>query len=145
MTILSDRRRYVRDVELVQLVGTVFRCAAFWCFLDAFHIGGSVRNVLLVIASSTIATALPLTPGGAGVQQALLLQVFATHASPSAVVAYSVGQQVAIAVLSVLIGFAALFFVFGFRSFGAALRHSRAAHHAERSPSAAPPARAPYE
>jgi uncharacterized membrane protein YbhN (UPF0104 family) len=129
-TILFDRRRYFREVWLVQAGGALFRIAAFWCFLDAFGIGGSLRNALLVIAASTIATALPLTPGGAGVQQALLLKIFAGHASAT-VAAYAVGQEVAIALLAAGIGFVALFFVFRFRSFGELLRYARATHRAE--------------
>ena len=134
LVILADRRRYFRQVWLLQLGGTLFRFAAYWNFLDAFHIGGSVRNVTLVIAINTISTALPLTPGGAGVQQALLIQVFASGASAATVAAYSVGQQIAIATLSVVIGFGALLFLFRFRSFGQALRETRAAHHAQKRP-----------
>lgn len=129
-TIVGDRRRYFREVWAVQLVGTVFRFAAFWAFLDAFHVGGSVRGVLLVCAVNTIATALPLTPGGAGVQQALLIKVFQGHASSTTVAAYAVGQQISIAILSGTIGLVALFTVFRFRSFGEALRFARAQHAA---------------
>jgi uncharacterized membrane protein YbhN (UPF0104 family) len=134
LVILADRRRYFRQVWLLQLGGTLFRFAAYWNFLDAFHIGGSVRNVTLVTAINTISTALPLTPGGAGVQQALLIRVFASSASAATVAAYSVGQQIAIATLSVVIGFGALLFLFRFRSFGQALRETRAAHHAHQRP-----------
>jgi uncharacterized membrane protein YbhN (UPF0104 family) len=132
-TILFDRRRYFREVWLVQLGGTVFRFAAYWNFLDAFHIGGSFRNVMLVIAINTIATALPLTPGGAGVQQALLIKVFAGNASAATVAAYSVGQQIAIAALSVGIGFFAIFFIFKFRSFREVLQAGKEAHEADKA------------
>jgi len=40
VTILTDRRRYFREVWSVQAVAWVSRFAAFWCFLDAFHVGG---------------------------------------------------------------------------------------------------------
>ena len=53
-------------------------------------------------------------PGGLGVQQALLLTIFA--GSPD-VAAFSVGQQIATAVLSALLGFAALVLIFRFKSF----------------------------
>ena len=132
LVILGDRRRYLREVALVQLVGTVFRLAAYWNFLDAFNIGGSLRNAVLVVAVNTIATALPLTPGGAGVQQALLVQVFSSTASTATVAAYSVGQQLAIAALSVVIGLGSLVLIFGFRTFGEALRYTRATHARER-------------
>jgi uncharacterized protein (TIRG00374 family) len=115
--ILSDRRRYVREVFLVQLAGWAFRFTAFWFLLDAFNVGGSVRNVLLVLGVNAVAAVVPFTPGGAGVQQALLVKVFSKTAPAATVAAYSVGQQVAIAAFSFSVGFAALFFIFKFRSF----------------------------
>ena len=63
--------------------GVAARFAAYWFLLDAFHIGGSVRNVLLVLGVQVVAMLVPFTPGGAGVQQALLLTVFAGAASAS--------------------------------------------------------------
>ena len=53
---------------------------AYWALLDAFHIGGSVRNALLVLAVQVVASVFPFTPGRAGVQQALLLTIFADNA-----------------------------------------------------------------
>jgi len=131
--ILADRRRWLREMVGVQAGGAVFRLAAYWSLLEAFHVGGSVRNVLLVQATNTIATALPLTPGGAGVQQAILLKVFAAKASAATVAAYSVGQEIAIAASSLLIAFAALALVFRFRSFKEVMRRGREAHAADRA------------
>ena len=126
-TILSDWRRYLREVWLVQFGGWLLRCTAFWLLLDAFGIGGSVRNVMLVLGINAVAALVPFTPGGAGVQQALLVTVFGTAAT---VAAYSVGQQVAIAVVSIAVGFLALLTIFGFRSFGD-VRRAGKAHRAE--------------
>jgi uncharacterized membrane protein YbhN (UPF0104 family) len=117
LTILGDRRRYFREVWLVQLAGWCFRFAAFWFLLDAFNIGGSVRNVLLVLGVNAVAAVVPFTPGGAGVQQAFLVKVFAGTAAGATVAAYSVGQQIAVAAFSLAIGFAALVYIFEFRSF----------------------------
>ena len=86
-----------------QFASWIARFAAYWALLDAFHIGGSVRNALLVLAVQVVASVFPFTPGGAGVQQALLLTIFA--GSPD-VAAFSVGQQIATAVLSSVLGFA---------------------------------------
>ena len=99
MTILSDRPRYLREVASLQALGWLCRAAAFWFMLDAFRVGGSVTNVLLVFGVNQVAGAVPFTPGGAGVQQALLVKVFATSAPTAVVAAYSVGQQLAIAVV----------------------------------------------
>jgi uncharacterized membrane protein YbhN (UPF0104 family) len=116
-TILFDRRRYFREVWLVQFGGWVLRFTAFWFLLEAFNVGGSVRNVLLVLGVNAVAAVVPFTPGGAGVQQALLVKVFAGTATGATVAAYSVGQQIAIAAWMLGIGFLALFFIFRFRSF----------------------------
>jgi uncharacterized membrane protein YbhN (UPF0104 family) len=112
VVILSDRRRYLREVASWQGLSWLCRFASFWFFLEAFNIGGSVSNVLLVMSVQAIATMLPLTPGGAGAQQALLVATLAAGHSRADVLSYSVGQQIAIAAWAALLGFAALFLVF---------------------------------
>jgi uncharacterized protein (TIRG00374 family) len=131
LVILRDRRRYMREVFLVQFAGWGFRFAAFWCFLEAFGVGGSVRNVLLVLGCSAVAAIVPFTPGGAGVQQALLVKVFAGTGAGATIAAYSVGQQIAVAAFSLGVGFAALVLIFRFRSFRDAINAGRAARAAE--------------
>ena len=59
-----------------------------------------MSNVLLVLGVNAVAALVPFTPGGAGVQQALLVKVFAGTAAGATVAAYSVGQQIAIAALT---------------------------------------------
>jgi uncharacterized membrane protein YbhN (UPF0104 family) len=137
-TILFDRRRYVREVWLVQFAGWLFRFTAFWFLLEAFNVGGSVRNVLLVLGVNAVAAAVPFTPGGAGVQQALLVKVFAGTAAGATVAAYSVGQQIAIAVWTLAVGFAAIVWIFKFRSFKEVIAAGRAQRDAERAAQATP-------
>jgi uncharacterized membrane protein YbhN (UPF0104 family) len=127
-TILFDRRRYFREVWLVQFCGWLCRFAAFWCLLDAFNVGGSVKNVLLVLGVNAVAACVPFTPGGAGVAQALLVKVFGGSAT---VAAYSVGQQIAIAAWTFAIGLAAVVFIFRFRSFKEVIAAGRAERSAE--------------
>lgn len=111
VAILRQPGRYLREVLAWQATGWLLRFASFWLFLDAFHIGGSFDNVLLVMCVQAITGALPFTPGGAGAQQALL--VVALHGPTyAAVVAYSVGQQLAVTVWSVAIAFITLGVVF---------------------------------
>jgi uncharacterized membrane protein YbhN (UPF0104 family) len=64
----------------------------------------------------------PFTPGGAGVQQALLLTIFAHNPD---VAAFSVGQQIATAVLSGILGFTALITIFRLKSFREVLERGR--------------------
>jgi uncharacterized membrane protein YbhN (UPF0104 family) len=132
LTILTDRRRYLREVAAWQAAAWVCRFIAFWFLLDAFRVGGSVVNVLLVFGVGQVAGAVPFTPGGAGVQQALLVKVFATSAPTAVVAAYSVGQQIAIAAFTALAGLGAIVFIFRFRSFKEVIAAGRASREAER-------------
>ena len=137
LTILFDRRRYLREVFAWQFAGWCFRFAAFWLLLDAFNVGASVHNVLLVLGVNAVAAVVPFTPGGAGVQQALLVKVFAGAASGATVAAYSVGQQIVIAVTTLAVGFGALASIFRIRSFKEAIRLGKEDREAERSAAAA--------
>jgi uncharacterized membrane protein YbhN (UPF0104 family) len=111
VVILAQPRRYLREVAAWQGVGWALRFTAFWFFLEAFGIGGSIGNVMLVMSVQAIANIVPFTPGGAGAQQALLV---ATLKGPSrtAVLSFSVGTQIAMAAWSVVLGFAAILLVF---------------------------------
>src|SRR3954464_7803366 len=131
LTILSDRRRYFREVFAVQFCGWLFRFTAFFFLLGAFNVGGSVRNVLLVLGVNAVAACVPFTPGGAGVQQALLVKVFSGTATGATVAAYSVGQQIAIAAFTFGVGFGAIVFIFRFRSFKEVIAAGREARGAE--------------
>lgn len=133
VTILGDRRRYLREVASLQALAWICRFTAFWFLLDAFRVGGSVKNVLLVFGVNQVAGAVPFTPGGAGVQQALLVKVFATNAPTAVVAAYSVGQQIAIAAFTALVGLGAIVFIFRFRSFKEVIQAGRESRDAERA------------
>jgi uncharacterized membrane protein YbhN (UPF0104 family) len=111
LVILTEPSRYLREVAAWQGIGWLFRFAAFWFFLEAFGIHGSVGNVMLVMSVQAIANVVPFTPGGAGAQQALLV---ATLNGPSrtSVLSFSVGTQIAMAAWSVVLGFAAILLVF---------------------------------
>jgi uncharacterized membrane protein YbhN (UPF0104 family) len=126
VAIFAEPRRYLREVLAWQAAGWICRFASFWLFLDAFNIGGSLDNVLLVMSVQAITGALPFTPGGAGAQQALLV-VALDGPTYAAVVAYSVGQQVAVTAWSVAIAFVALAVEFRVRDWRALLRRGRRA------------------
>lgn len=132
LTILTDRRRYLREVAAWQAVAWVCRFIAVWFLLDAFRVGGSIENVLLVFGCGQVAGAVPFTPGGAGVQQALLVKVFAASAPTAVVAAYSVGQQIAIAAFTAIVGLGAVVFIFRFRSFKEVIAAGRVSRDAER-------------
>jgi len=111
VAVLTQPRRYLREVAVWQGIGWLCRFAAFWFFLEAFGIGGSIGSVMLVMSVQAIATIIPFTPGGAGAQQALLVATL-SGPSRSAVLSFSVGTQIAMAAWSVLLGFASILLVF---------------------------------
>jgi uncharacterized membrane protein YbhN (UPF0104 family) len=126
VAILREPRRYFRQVFAWQGLGWLLRFAAFWLFLDAFNIGGSFENVLLVMSVQAISGALPFTPGGAGAQQALLV-VALDGPTYAAVLAYSVGQQLAVTIWSVVIAASALILEFRTRDWRTLVREGREA------------------
>ena len=134
-TILRDKRRYLREVVSYQALAWVLRFGCFWLLLEAFGIPPSVRNVLLVFGVAAVSSLVPLTPGGAGVQQALLVKVFAASAAAATVASYSVGQQIAIAAFSFGLGLVALIMVFQMRSFRQVIRLGKAERATAQSPS----------
>jgi uncharacterized membrane protein YbhN (UPF0104 family) len=124
VVILTDPSRYLREVAAWQGVGWLCRFGAFWFFLEAFGIGGSVEKVLLVMSVQAIANVIPFTPGGAGAQQALLAATL-TGPSRTAVLAFSVGTQIAMAAWSVVLGFAAILLVFRTTDWRALIREAQ--------------------
>jgi uncharacterized membrane protein YbhN (UPF0104 family) len=134
-TILRDRRRYYREMCSWQFASWIARFASYWALLDAFHVGGSIRNALLVLGVQVVASVFPFTPGGAGVQQALLLTIFS---GSTYVASFSVGQQVATVILSSALGFGALVLIFRFRSFREVVARGREHRRGEAAIGGAP-------
>ena len=132
--ILRDRRAYVLGMVVPQFSAWVMRGATYYFMLDAFHIGASVRNAILVLAVQIIAATIPFTPGGAGVQQALLVVIFSSTAPTDSVAVFAVGQQIALVLFSLLLGFAAITLIFRYHSFRELVQDARATKARERAP-----------
>jgi uncharacterized membrane protein YbhN (UPF0104 family) len=132
VVVLTDWRLYLRTVASWQGVGWLMRFLSFFFFLEAFHIGGSFQNVMLVLSVQAVSTLLPLTPGGAGAQQALLVATL-VGPGPVAVLTYSVGQQIAIAAWTAVLGFLAIALVFRTTDWRGLIRAAdrEADHHRE--------------
>ena len=133
-TILQDRDRYIREVFLVQLGGWCFRFAAFWMLLEAFNVGGSVRNVLLVLGVNAVSAAVPFTPQGPACSRRSSRRCSPSPAAGAIVASYSVGQQIAIGALTFGIGFASLVWIFRYRSFREVIARGQAERATSRSP-----------
>lgn len=138
LVILTEPRRYLREVAAWQGVGWLCRFAAFWFFLEAFGIDGSVGNVMLVMSCQAISNVVPFTPGGAGAQQALLV---ATLQGPTrtAVLSFSVGTQIAMAAWSVVLGFLSILLVFRTTDWRGLIRQAEEEAESEKAAQAASP------
>jgi glycosyltransferase 2 family protein len=107
-SVISPPRRYLRTVVFWQLCDWALRLASIWFFLDAFGLEQSVRNVLLVQVTQSLATLVPVSPGGIGTEQAFLFYVFRGQAPRSSLLAFSVGMKVTLTIVNVAVGFLAI-------------------------------------
>jgi glycosyltransferase 2 family protein len=110
--ILGDFPRFVREVVSWQSLSWVFRLASVYFFLEAFRVPSSLHNALLVLAVQSLSTLLPLTPGGVGTQQGLLVYVYdraGTGIAGSLLLSFSIGMYISTTILAAVVGFAALF------------------------------------
>jgi uncharacterized protein (TIRG00374 family) len=107
--ILGDRRAFVLGVLVPQAFSWVFRIATLYFFLEAFHVHASIHNALLAQVVESLATLFPATPGGAGTKQGLIVFLFRNEAiSKTLLLAFSVGQNIAITVINLVMGFIAI-------------------------------------
>ena len=86
----------------------VFGSTTIWFMLAAFGIDQSLRNVLLVQASQSLATLVPVSPGGVGTEQAFLVYTLRGQAPRSALLAFSVGMRLTLTAVNVVLGFTAI-------------------------------------
>ncbi len=107
-TVLRTPLKWARSVLVWQLAEWALRLATIWFMLGAFGIQQSLRNVLLVQAAESLATLVPISPGGLGTTQAFLVYTLRGQAARSALLAFSVGMKLTLTVVNVVIGFAAI-------------------------------------
>lgn len=129
--ILRDRPRYLREVASWQVLSWVFRLAALYFFLRAFHVRATVHNALLSQTVDSLATLLPFSPGGAGTKQGLLVYVLRGEASSSGLLAFSVGVHVAVTIFNVALAAVAIFVMLRTLRIGEIIGRARAARHSE--------------
>jgi uncharacterized membrane protein YbhN (UPF0104 family) len=108
-----DRSYYLRRVVAWQLVDWTLRLVAVFFFLRAFGIPATLHNALLVQVSQSLATILPVSPGGIGTEQALLVYIFRHVTSKSMALSFSVGMRVTLLVVNALVGFGAILLMTG--------------------------------
>lgn len=107
--ILGDRPRFLRSVILPQSISWVFRIASLFFFLKAFGVTASIHNALLAQVVDSLATLFPATPGGAGTKQGLTEFLFRGRGlSHSLLLAFSVGMNIAIVIVNLVMGLIAI-------------------------------------
>ena len=107
--VLRDPPKFLLGVVAPQAVSWVFRLASLYFFLRAFHVHASIHNALLVQVVDSLATLFPATPGGAGTKQGLIVYLFRGSAiSRTALLAFSVGANIAITVANLVMGLIAI-------------------------------------
>jgi uncharacterized membrane protein YbhN (UPF0104 family) len=108
VVILRRPRRYLRLVAAWQAVDWMLRLATIYFVLRGFGLVANLHNALLVQVTQGLSTLMPLTPGGLGTEQALLVYVFRGSAPTAQVLSFSVGRLAVLTVVNVVVGFAAI-------------------------------------
>jgi uncharacterized membrane protein YbhN (UPF0104 family) len=106
--VMSPPTRYLGRVVTWQAADWSLRFLTIWFLLAAFHIPQTLENAGLVQVSTSVATLLPITPGGVGTEQAFLLYALSGVASAAVLLAFSVGAKLTLTVTNVVAGFTAI-------------------------------------
>ena len=109
----SDRSYYLRRVVPWQLADWTLRLVTIFFFLRAFGISATAYNVALVQVSQSLATILPVSPGGIGTEQAFLVYLFRNVTTKSVALSFSVGMRVTLTIVNALLGFTAILLMTG--------------------------------
>lgn len=112
--VMHPPSRYLARVASWQLADWSLRLVTVWFFLGAFGIEQSVRTVLLVQATLSLATLVPATPGGIGTEQALVVYVLrGSGVARSTLLAFSVSFIPTLTAVNVVLGFTAILLTLG--------------------------------
>jgi glycosyltransferase 2 family protein len=124
--ILRHPVRLLTHVVAPQAASWLIRIGSVYYFLRAFEVHASVHNALLAMVVDSLATLFPATPGGAGTKQGLIVFLFRGQAvSRAALLAFSVGMNIATTVFNFFLGLFALYAMartFSFRRIRTAAR-----------------------
>jgi uncharacterized protein (TIRG00374 family) len=111
--ILRTPREYLLHVVPWEALDWFLRLTAIFFFLKAFELPATVYYACVYQVAGSLSTALPLTPGGIGTEQALLVYLFSGVAASSKILAFSVGVKLTIITINVALGTAAVVLMLG--------------------------------
>ena len=112
LAVLAQPTRYLRTVVSWQALAWALRLGSVYWFLVAFHVPATFGAALVVVGVQLVAAVVPVTPGGAGSQQALLVVALSATAAAT-VLGFGIGMQVATALCDLVLGAASLIFLTG--------------------------------
>ena len=133
VVVLRDPQRYLRSVAFWQLCDWSLRLVTIGFVLRAFDVDPSLRNVLLVQVTQSMATLVPVTPGGIGTEQAFIVYVFRGAVAGSKLLAFSVGFKITLLSTNIVAGFVALAVTLRTVRVGGWIRRNRRARASEAS------------
>ena len=100
--------RFARTIGPLTALDWALRIAMISCLLAAFHLGLDAAAAVAIVSIDSLTTLLPVLPNGAGAQQAAIAGGVHTHASATALVAFSAGTQLLVGAANALAGVLAL-------------------------------------
>jgi uncharacterized membrane protein YbhN (UPF0104 family) len=113
LVIVQTPYRYLREVALWDAADWALRLTAVFFFLHAFGLPATPYNAFAYLVAGSLSTALPLTPGGIGTEQALLVFLFSDVGPASTILAFSVGVKLVIIAVNVSLGVGAVAIMLG--------------------------------
>ena len=111
--ILGQPRRFMVGVALPCTASFAARLGIVAVFLAAYSIPVSFHTVVAVTGANSISSSVSVTPGGAGVTQALNVVVLDSITSKSNATAYSVAQQLIVTAWDIVFAVIMVVWVFG--------------------------------
>ena len=124
--ILSSPRDYLVKVALPSLASYLAKLAIIGVFLAAFAIPVTFGSVMHVVAGNSIAGATAVTPGAAGVTQAISAVALSDYTDPQTATAYSLAQQLVMTAWNVMFAVVLVLLVFGWTNGRALVKASLA-------------------
>lgn len=110
--ILRRPGAYLHGVVLVQAAAWCCRIGVVFLLLLAFGIPATIATAAVVMVLCGASTLVPMTPGGAGTQQVLIVYALGQAASAALVLSFSVGMQAGITAVNAGMGLAAAMVAF---------------------------------
>jgi uncharacterized membrane protein YbhN (UPF0104 family) len=141
-TILASPRDYLLRVFLPSVAGYSMKLAGTAIFLAAFAIPVTFDSIVHVVGGNSIAGATAVTPGGAGVNEAVGVVALSNYADPQTATAFVVAQHLVGTAWNVVFALILVPAVFGWRNGEAVLKSAAASARERRAASKRGAARA---